>query len=194
MNYKMMGFREFCYNLYKVDWLRRISADDQIKAWQNWYDNGCDEDCYNFNGEKYASYSEFLDNEFLDKDYMRTLLNDKEYEWYSERIKTATIILSNEKLNMINTLLSMTGNEIYDKYGMKRDETITHTAKFDNDYFMDIKLVICDGEDKPYTEAVLFDPNGNEITCSSIWDEYNGLWILEHECWSYQVNVISQSI
>ena len=40
MNYKMMGFKEFCYNLYKVDGLRRVSADDQIKAWQNWYDNG----------------------------------------------------------------------------------------------------------------------------------------------------------
>lgn len=87
MNYKMMGFKEFCYNLYITDWLRRVSVDDQIKAWQNWYDNGCDADCFTFNGEKYADFLEFLDNEFLDKNYMRTLLNDKEYEWYLEMIK-----------------------------------------------------------------------------------------------------------
>lgn len=87
MNCKMMSFKAFCYNLYKIDWLRRFSADEQIKALQNWYDNSCDEDCYNFNGEKYVDFLEFLDNEFLDKDYMRTLLNDKEYEWYLEMIK-----------------------------------------------------------------------------------------------------------
>lgn len=40
------------------------------------------------------------------------------------------IVLEQEKLNFINQLLSMTGDEIYDKYGLKRDETIVYAAVF----------------------------------------------------------------
>ena len=45
------SFEYFCYGLYKIDWLRKVTPDDCIKAWQNWYDNGCDELAFNFNGE-----------------------------------------------------------------------------------------------------------------------------------------------
>lgn len=38
------------------------------------------------------------------------------------------IVLEQEKLNFINQLLSMTGDEIYDKYGLKRDETIVYAV------------------------------------------------------------------
>lgn len=44
-------------------------------------------------------------------------------------------------MNLINDLLNLTGDEIYQKYGYKRDETITHTAKFPNGIEADIKLV-----------------------------------------------------
>lgn len=41
-----------------------------------------------------------------------------------------TIKISREE--MINNLLNLPGDEIYQKYGYKRDETIIHTAKFSN--------------------------------------------------------------
>lgn len=43
-----------------------------------------------------------------------------------------TIKISSVEMNLINDLLNLTGDEIYQKYGYKRDETITHTAKFQN--------------------------------------------------------------
>ena len=53
-----------------------------------------------------------------------------------------TITISNAEMKLINNLLNMTGDEIYQQYGYKRDETITHTAKFPNGIEADIKLVI----------------------------------------------------
>lgn len=43
-----------------------------------------------------------------------------------------TIKISNAEMKLINDLLNLTGDEIYQKYGYKRDETITHAAKFPN--------------------------------------------------------------
>ena len=43
-----------------------------------------------------------------------------------------TIKISNKEMELINDLLNLTGDKIYQKYGYKRDETITHTAKFPN--------------------------------------------------------------
>ena len=57
-----------------------------------------------------------------------------------------TIKISSEEMNLINDLLNLTGDEIYQKYGYKRDETITHTAKFPNGIEADIKLVLCEDE------------------------------------------------
>ena len=65
---------------------------------------------------------------------------------------TQTITLSKKEMDLINNLLSLTGSEIYQKYGYKRDEVITHTAKFPDGIEIDIKLVICE-DDTPYTEA-----------------------------------------
>ncbi len=38
-------------------------------------------------GECYASYKEFLDNEFRDEDYMRRLLNERDFENWKELAK-----------------------------------------------------------------------------------------------------------
>ena len=43
-----------------------------------------------------------------------------------------TIKIPSKEMELINDLLNLTGDEIYQKYGYKRDETITHTAKFPN--------------------------------------------------------------
>ena len=42
------------------------------------------------------------------------------------------ITISAEEMELINDLLNLTGEEIYQKYGYKRDEAIIHTAKFPN--------------------------------------------------------------
>lgn len=97
------------------------------------------------------------------------------------------IVLEQEKLDFINQLLSMTGDEIYDKYGLKRDETIVYTAVFPDGMQADIKLVICDEE--PYTEAVLFDKNGFQKAYTDPEDEYTGDWELEYDDVNYVVTV-----
>lgn len=99
------------------------------------------------------------------------------------------IVLDQEELDFINQLLSMTGDEIYDKYGLKRDETIVNTAVFPDGMQADIKLVICDGENKPYTEAVLFDKNGFQKAYTDPEDEYTGDWELEYDDVNYVVAV-----
>jgi hypothetical protein len=83
----------------------------------------------------------------------------------------------------------MSGEEIYAKYGLKRDETIVETANFGNSIEMDIKLVICEGEDTPYTEAVLFE-NGHELYCTDPNDKYTGEWKLECDGEKYAVEII----
>lgn len=99
----------------------------------------------------------------------------------------AEIALEQEKLDFINQLLSMTGDEIYEKHGLKRDETIVHTAVFSDGMQADIKLVICDEE--PYTEAVLFDKNGFQKAYTDPKYEYTGDWELEYDDVNYVVTV-----
>lgn len=98
-----------------------------------------------------------------------------------------TIKISGKEMELINDLLSLTRDEIYQKYGYKRDETITHTAKFPNEIEADIKLVICE-EDTPYTEGVLFH-NGFELACTEPNSVYDGEWNFEHGGIEYTVLV-----
>lgn len=105
------------------------------------------------------------------------------------KILKAEITLDQEELDFINALLSMTGDEIYEKYGLKRDETIVYTAVFPDGMQTDIKLVICDGENNPYTEAVLFNKNGFQKAYTDPEDEYTGDWELEYDDVNYVVTV-----
>ena len=97
------------------------------------------------------------------------------------------IKISNKEMTLINDLLNLTGDEIYQKYGYKRDETIVHTAKFPNGIEADIKLVICE-EESPYTEGVLFY-NGFELTHTDPDCTYDGEWNFEHNGIEYTVLV-----
>lgn len=98
-----------------------------------------------------------------------------------------TIKISGKEMELINDLLSLTVDKIYQKYGYKRDETITHTAKFPNGIEADIKLVICQ-EDTPYTEGVLFH-NGFELACTEPNSAYDGKWNFEYDGIEYTVLV-----
>lgn len=99
----------------------------------------------------------------------------------------AEITLDQKELDFINELLSMAGDEIYEKHGLKRDETIVHTVVFSDGMQADIKLVICDED--PYTEAVLFDKNGFQKAYTDPKYEYTGDWELEYDDVNYVVTV-----
>lgn len=98
------------------------------------------------------------------------------------------IVISKKEMDLINDLLNLTSEEIYNKYGFKRDETITHTAKFPNGIEADIRLVICD-EEYPYTEGILFQ-NGIEVTHTECEDVYGVPWWFEYNGIEYIVNVV----
>lgn len=99
----------------------------------------------------------------------------------------AEITLDQKELDFINELLSMAGDEIYEKHVLKRDETIVHTVVFSDGMQADIKLVICDED--PYTEAVLFDKNGFQKAYTDPKYEYTGDWELEYDDVNYVVTV-----
>ena len=94
--------------------------------------------------------------------------------------------ISRDEIDLINALLNLTGEEIYQKYGYK-NEIITHTAKFPNGIEADIKLVICEDE-PPYAEGVLFH-NGFELTCTEPDDTYDREWNFEFNGIEYVVIV-----
>lgn len=59
--------------------------------------------------------------------------------------------------NMFEKLENLTGKQCYDKFGLKEDETVTETIHFENGYFVDIKMCVCDEEYTCFAECVLFN-------------------------------------
>lgn len=101
----------------------------------------------------------------------------------------AVLALPAKTLDYYRHILSRIGQQLYDEFGLKRDETITHTAKFNNGYEADIKIVIC-AEEPPYIDAVLFDPQGKEVSCEAGEDEYRGEYqFQDHSANNYFVEV-----
>lgn len=157
--------------------------------------------------EAARQWCEFIDDAPERKDgegFWEFLLEiaEQKKEEYMEQLKEAvectprtleqTIKIPKKEMEYINKLLTMTGDEIYQKYGLKRDETIVHTAQFPDNIEVDIKLVICDGDDTPFTEAVLFQ-NGRECAMTPVEFEYDGEWCLEYDGNEYIVNVITEN-
>ena len=83
------------YELYKLEWMKAhgYTVEDVLrKAYEiiisDYLDIEVEDDLLDafdelgFNGEMYASYDEFIDNEYQDKNYMFKLLNDKEWNEY----------------------------------------------------------------------------------------------------------------
>lgn len=98
------------------------------------------------------------------------------------------ILISKKDAKFYAEILSMTGQQLYDEYGYKRDETFSLTAHFDSNIEVDIKIVICDVEDTLYTEGVLFRL-GHEQCCSDPSDELLGEWDFMVGNDTYIVNV-----
>lgn len=104
-------------------------------------------------------------------------------------VETIKIPLS--EASMIKDLLQLTGYQIYEKYGFKRDETIVHSVKFRDGTEAVVRLVICDNEDKPFTECVLYDKYGFVIAYSDPEDIYEGEWDMVTDEGEYKIYVVA---
>lgn len=96
------------------------------------------------------------------------------------------IIIPKKNAEYLKKLLHTVPQSESDCFG--EDETISHTAVFENGIEMDIK--VCgvqyeeDEENLPWTEAVLFD-HGSEVCCSEPAEEFFGSWELEYNGTKY---------
>lgn len=68
------------------------------------------------------------------------------------------------------------------------DNTIIYTAKFPDGREMDIKCCGCQ-EESSWTEAVLFDEKGYQLTYTDVGEKFEGLWELEYDGIHYCVDV-----
>lgn len=91
----MKDIKRIAYEKYKLDWMIQhgytltdlielldnycYGVYDDFKIWQK--DEG-------FNGDIWASYDEFIDNEHEDEEYMGSLLDVDEFDQYLEDRKT----------------------------------------------------------------------------------------------------------
>lgn len=79
-----MTIKKLAYELYKIDWMRRISIDRQMDAFKNFYEEQEDSEYTiedwiyenGYDGELYVCEEEFFDAEYLDENYMRSLFNN----------------------------------------------------------------------------------------------------------------------
>lgn len=116
--------RGLAYDLYKLDWEQQHNINTQIKMdnIQNYYDEirHCNKSkasyTYNeyleefgYNGELYSSFDEFIDNEYQDEEYMRSILNDENYNLYIN-----DYIMETSEYNILNKILEKSHmNEVF---------------------------------------------------------------------------------
>lgn len=84
-----MDIKKLCYELYKVDWKHDhgITPKREMMTIKDYYEGLVDDDAeftyedyleeFGYDGEIYACYDEFCDNEYEDEEYMRLLLKKK---------------------------------------------------------------------------------------------------------------------
>ena len=102
-----------------------------------------------------------------------------------------TIVINKAEADMINRYLTVEPKCAADCLG--EDETIIHTAVFDNGIEVDIKccgVQYCEDEDTntAWCEGVLFN-NGCERCCMDGEDDFFGDWQFEYEGDEYTVFV-----
>lgn len=105
-------------------------------------------------------------------------------------MKKVEIEIGKREVAELNKILSLTGKELYDKYGYKENETFSWTAHFGDEIEADVKLVICGEDDHPYCEAVLFD-HGSEVACTEIGDTIDSSWEFDYQGEIYVAEVIA---
>ena len=101
------------------------------------------------------------------------------------------VFVGKEEGKRLCDFFSMTGDQIYKKYGVKRDETFVESVSFPDGFEMDVKLVICEGEEKPYTEAVLFE-HGHEVGHTDPRETFFGKWDVPYNGVTYSTIVLEK--
>lgn len=96
-----MTIKELCYELYKIDWKQnhgitlKFEEENLIDYFEGYHLLEFDEDYtynqfiedYGYQGILYVCYDEFLDNEYTDKDYIKSLLPEALYQKYLKDIE-----------------------------------------------------------------------------------------------------------
>lgn len=107
-------------------------------------------------------------------------------------VMSTILYLEPKQADEINGYLNLPNNTAPEGC-LGEDTTISHSVKFPDGRSMDIK---CCGvqyheweNNSAWCEAVLFDENGCELTCSDVEDEYMGTWELEYKNTKYVVTV-----
>lgn len=93
--------------------------------------------------------------------------------------------------NKIERLLAEPHNE--DEW-LGSDTLHCESVIFKDGYMMDIKICGVDhyeegGCNSAWTEAVLFDPEGHEVACTEVCEDYFGEWKIEYDGNEYIVNI-----
>ncbi len=91
-----------------------------------------------------------------------------------------TVLVPAKVMEKINGYLTAQSQDQY----QGEDNTIIYTAKFPDGKEMDIKCCGCRDE-ASWTEAVLFDEYGNELTCTEVEEEFAGPWQLTYQGVTY---------
>ena len=89
-------------------------------------------------------------------------------------------------LDRINRYLALPSGLNEDEY--QGDHTITYTVEFANGYQADVKCCGCRDESS-WTEMVLFNKDGAELTCTEPKEEFAGTWELTYDGVTYVVVV-----
>ena len=98
----------------------------------------------------------------------------------------ATIEIPQSTLKYLELVLAGGGNWEEDWY---EDRVESFTARFANGYEADVKVVGCD-EDCPYSEAVLFNPDGYQESYTDIEDTLAGDWEFYNDNNNYIIHVV----
>ena len=109
--------------------------------------------------------AEILDKDIAALNDKRSVLERRLNEVTAGHLHETLLPISRKDVDFINKVLDMDADEIYDAYGIKRDEKLSYTVAFNSGYQMDINVIFCD-DSYPYVDLVLYDKDGHELSCA----------------------------
>ena len=204
--------RDIAYQKYQLNWMldHGYSLDDLVKKMTDVFtaydDFFSPQSCYNlflsdfgFGGELFASYQEFLECEYRNKEYIKSILTKEQYLDYlkAESSFRKHLYISEEKASLYKKLLSLPSDQIREEYGdlfpcgeYRKFHQLTETVKFENNQAeMDITLRVPDyGKEKPSVLAILHI-EGEAVVCKGPSDSMTGEFSSEWDDQIYSVVV-----
>ncbi len=119
-----MDIRKLAYDLYKAEWLQRITPEilgDTLKDYYKHHSGETDEysfedyvkdNGYGYDCRLYASFEEFIDNEYMDGNYIRSLLNNEDL--FAEYLADSGIVADELETDVITVNALPAGSELID--------------------------------------------------------------------------------